>query len=109
MPPKKFNKQKKTTTKSERSGLQFGVGRILSLLRKHKHGDRISSHAAVYLGAVLEYLAGQVLADAGRLAKTEKKMRITPRQLMLAMKEDEDLAKLSSNYVFPESGTASKI
>ena len=51
----------KSKTRSSRAGLQFPVGRIHRLLRKGNYAERVGAGAPVYLAAVLEYLAAEVL------------------------------------------------
>jgi hypothetical protein len=51
----------KAKSKSSRAGLQFPVGRIHRLLRKGNYAERVGGGAPVYLAAVLEYLAAEVL------------------------------------------------
>ncbi|CAC5368733.1 H3 [Mytilus coruscus] len=84
----------KAKSRSSRAGLQFPVGRIHRLLRKGNYAERVGAGAPVYLAAVLEYLAAEVLELAGNAARDNKKSRIIPRHLQLAIRNDEELNKL---------------
>ncbi|KAL1436786.1 hypothetical protein MTO96_049328 [Rhipicephalus appendiculatus] len=65
----------KGKSRSSRAGLQFPVGRIHRLLRKGNYSERVGAGAPVYLAAVLEYLAAEVLELAGNAARDNKKTR----------------------------------
>ena len=89
----KSGKAKTTSTKamskSMRAGLQFPVGRVGRILRNAHYAERVGAGAPVYMAAVLEYLAAEVLELAGNAAKDNKKTRIIPRHILLAIRNDE--------------------
>ncbi|EEC10376.1 histone 2A, putative [Ixodes scapularis] len=62
----------KSKTRSSRAGLHFHVGRIHRLLRKGNYAEQIGAGAPVYLAAVLEYLAAEVLELAGNAARDNR-------------------------------------
>lgn len=48
-------------SKSVKAGLQFPVGRIGRFLKKGRYAKRTAAGAPIYLAAVLEYLAAEVI------------------------------------------------
>jgi hypothetical protein len=54
--------RKKPVTRSVKAGLQFPVGRIGRYLKKGRYAQRVGTGAPVYLAAVLEYLAAEVIS-----------------------------------------------
>jgi histone H2A len=99
----------KAVSRSSRAGLQFPVGRIARYLKQGKYAERVGAGAPVYLAAVLEYLAAEVLELAGNAAKDNKKTRIIPRHIQLAVRNDEELNKLMSNTVIASGGVLPNI
>jgi histone H2A len=100
---------KKAVSKSAKAGLQFPVGRIARYLKKGKYSDRVGAGAPVYLAAVLEYLAAEVLELAGNAARDNKKTRIVPRHIQLAVRNDEELSKLLGEVTIPDGGVMPNI
>ena len=65
--------------------------------------------APVYLAAILEYLCAEILELAGNAARDNKKSRIVPRHITLAVKNDEELNKLLGNVTISSGGVLPNI
>ena len=59
--------------------------------------------------AVLEYLAAEVLELAGNAARDNKKTRIVPRHIQLAVRNDEELSKLLGGVTIAAGGVLPNI
>ena len=100
---------KKSQTKSSKAGLQFPVGRIGRYLKKGKFATRVGAGAPVYLAAILEYLTAEILELAGNAARDNKKTRIIPRHIQLAVRNDEELNKLFGGVTIAQGGVLPNI
>ena len=87
----KAAKRAKAVSRSAKAGLQFPVSRVHRYLRQATHHFRIASGAPVYQAAVMEYLTAEILELAGNAARDNKKTRIIPRHILLAVANDEEL------------------
>ena len=91
-------KKKSRISRSIRAGLIFPVSRMY---RNVKRGDfrhrRIAVGAPIYTAAVIEYLCAEVLELAGNAAADNKKKRITPRHVMLAVSCDDELNRVCTH------------
>ncbi|XP_009932869.1 uncharacterized protein LOC104329445 [Opisthocomus hoazin] len=96
-------------TKSAKAGLTFSVGRVYRLLKRGNYTDRISPGAAIYLTAVLEYLSAEILELAGNAARENKKARIVPRHIQLAVRNDDELNKVFSRVIIAQGGVMPNI
>ncbi|CAB1110357.1 unnamed protein product [Ectocarpus sp. CCAP 1310/34] len=105
----KGGRGKKSTTRSAKAGLQFPVGRVGRFLKKGKYASRVGAGAPVYLAAVLEYLTAEVLELAGNAARDNKKARIIPRHIQLAVRNDEELNKLLGEVTIASGGVLPNI
>ena len=100
---------KASQSRSAKAGLTFPVGRVHRLLRRGNYAQRIGSGAPVYLTAVLEYLTAEILELAGNAARDNKKTRIIPRHLQLAIRNDDELNKLLGNVTIAQGGVLPNI
>jgi histone H2A len=93
---------------SERNGTIsriITVDRMHRLLRKGHYAQRVGAGAPVYLAAVLEYLSAEILESA----RDNKKTRIIPRHLQLAIRNDEELNELLSGVTIAQGGVLPNI
>lgn len=79
------------------------------MLRKGKYADRIGSGAPVYLAAVLEYLTAEVVELSGNASRDNKKSRIIPRHITLAIRNDEELSALLQDVTIAQGGVLPNI
>ena len=99
----------KSKTRSTRAGLQFPVGRIHRYLKRGNYSERVGAGAPVYLAAVLEYLTAEILELAGNAARDNKKLRINPRHLQLAIRNDDELDTLLAGVTIAQGGVLPNI
>jgi len=97
------------TSRSAKAGLQFPVGRVARYMRNQRMASRLGGGAPVYMAAVLEYLAAEILELAGNAARDNKRMRIIPRHVQLAVRNDEELNKLLGDVTIAAGGVLPNI
>jgi len=121
-------------SRSAKAGIQFPVGKVGRLLKKGGYAKRIGAGAPVYLAAVLEYVVAETLElaptqplifqkaivfgvfkalsiwiEAGNAARDQKRLRITPRHVQLAVRNDEELSKYLSRVTIAQGGVLQNI
>ncbi|CAN7993678.1 unnamed protein product [Ixodes hexagonus] len=102
-------KRAKVVSKSTKAGVLFPVGRMRRYLKKGTHHFRIGAGAPVYMAAVIEYLSAEILELAGNAARDNKKGRITPRHILLAIANDDELHQLLKGVTIASGGVLPRI
>ncbi|TGO68641.1 hypothetical protein BOTNAR_0022g00500 [Botryotinia narcissicola] len=90
---------KNAQSRSSKAGLAFPVGRVHRLLRKGNYAQRV--------GAGKSFIKAILLA--GNAARDNKKTRIIPRHLQLAIRNDEELNKLLGHVTIAQGGVLPNI
>jgi histone H2A len=98
---KKGDKVVSTTAKA---GLILPVGRIRRYIKNARWSEYLSKTTPVYMTAVIEYLLAEVLQLAGNAAIGNKKQKITPRHINLAIRNDDELSKLLGGVTISSGG-----
>lgn len=91
-------------SRSVRAGIQFPVCRTSKAIRQHTK-QRVDRSAPIALAAVLEYLMAEILELSAKAAVDNKRQRITPRHVMLAIRGDVELAALLRGMTMIGSGS----
>ena len=107
---KKRHRGRKKGTKgisqSLRAGLTFPVGRIGRYPRRGLFSERVGKGGPIFAAAVIEYLTAELLELAGNVCVQNKRKLITPRHIVLAVQQDEELSKLLRNNIYHAGGVA---
>ena len=90
---------KKSKSRSEKAGLLFPVSKFNRHLRDSRKTKRVGAGAPIYLAAVLEYATTEILELAEKQLGKKKK-RITPLEIMKAVRKDEELNALLGGVAF---------
>lgn len=83
---------------ADRCGLHFPPPRAEKFLKEYN--TRLGTTAKIYLAAVLEYITAEILELSGNAARNDRKAIITPRHIMVALANDEELNKLERRIGF---------
>lgn len=73
------------------------------------YAARIGVGGAVYVAAALEYLCAEILELAGNAARDNKRVRIIPRHIMWAIRNDDELQELLKDVHIASGGVVPNI
>lgn len=88
-------------SKAERAGIIISVSRISKVLYSFMQGTGIrhGAGAAIYLGAIIQYILQEIIASAGRNTLDLNKKKIVPEHLVWAIRGNEELDHLFPNTI----------
>jgi histone H2A len=77
---------------------------VFIISSKGNYSSRIGTGAPSYLAAAIEYLIAEIVELAGNAAHDNKKSRIIPRHIQLAIRNDDELNKLFGHITIAQGG-----
>lgn len=86
--------KKKSMSKSQKAGLTFPVARVNKYMKGNSGLKRVGGSSPIYMTAVIEYVAAEILELAGNKTKAASRKTINHEDLLAAIRLDSDLAKL---------------
>lgn len=113
-------KTQTTITQQERTGLIFPYSRVATKLRAKKTWKQLSPEAPIFLTAVAEYIASTIVRHAAVNIVSQKQeekqnpslapnARINLSDIVTAVREDVDYARLFSGFAFSSGTNAPKV
>ena len=85
----------KATSKASKAGILFPVPKINKRMQKSGWTDRVGGTAPVWVAAVTDYLAREVVEAAAKVCHDNgKHKRLQPRDVLLAVRNDSDLNRV---------------
>ena len=90
-------RKKEAVSRTVKAGLKFPVGWANRYLRKWRYGKPVGQWAPIYLAAVIQYIAAEVLELAGNAARESNNSVIQSCHVEQVLRNDEELAKLVPN------------
>jgi len=100
---KKLQNRAKPRHGEQKYGVHYPVPRIRRELNTNVRA-KVSSHACVYFIGVMEYLFSELAELSNNVRIDRKRGRIIPRDLVLAIRGDEELNNLFQNVDIKSGG-----
>lgn len=91
---KSGSKKSAPVSQSKKAGTMFPVGRLNRMIKQGRYASRTGRSAGVFMAAVLEYVCAELLELAGNVCMDRKKHLITPKDINIGCRSDEELQKL---------------
>jgi histone H2A len=93
-----------SVTGAQRAGTIFAPARCARYLREGRYSERMGKSAGTFMAGVLQYITEELCELAGDMCESRKKVIITPEHLNLAIRSDNELAKLMYMATISQGG-----
>ena len=103
------DRKKPNTDNHQRFGLVFAPSRCSRYMRERRLSKGNSPSSGIFMAGVLEYLSSELLELAGACCLEHKKKQIAPKHIQMAIRNDDELAKLMAHMVISDGGFKSHI
>lgn len=91
---------KKNFAKEKYAGLQFKISATYALVQKNiNKGSSVFEDAVVFLTAAIEQIAAELLDLSGNVVTGNKRIQMTPRDVFLAVRNDDELNKIFRGFM----------
>ena len=91
-------------SKQSRCGLTLPIGRIERYIKHYGYTTRVEGTAAMAVAAALECVLMELLKETCDVMNEQDRIRITPRHLLLVMKNDKDFSAMTKSVCVPNGG-----
>ena len=90
---------KTSRSKASKAGLLFPVPKLNKRMQKAGYTSRVGATAPIYLSAIVEYISKELIDQAALTCLNGgKHKRMTPRDVLLAIRTDTDLNRLFAGH-----------
>lgn len=96
--------KKKSVSRNEKAGLTMPISRVAGIMKREGGTKRVGGSAPVYMSAVAEYIATELLEVAGNNTLKSKRKRITPEDIAVAIRSDRELNLVCGNVGLAVNG-----
>lgn len=69
------------------------------MIREHSSTKRVGGGGPLYLAAIVDFLARDLLALVGAATQADRIITLKPRHIIMAITKDDDLAELFGYWV----------
>ena len=103
--PKKKKKVSGEGAKRKKIGITFIQGSRVGMLTKERRFKRVGTNVNACIAAAVDYVLQEIVEASCTNTINAKRSTVNSRDIMLAVRGDEDLQELFSHIAFFDSGT----